>query len=784
MSESAYRLVLGLVDASYCGSRSIRGKAAPERVYRLHAIRQGAARFQAAVNRGLTTFVGRQRELQALKDAWAEARRATCIVDVVADAGIGKSRLLHEFRLRLGQESAFILSGSCSSDRQQTPFLPFIEVVRGLFQVSAGATEPDVARRLEAGLTILGLQSPENIPLLLNLLGLREPGEALAGLDRMQIGLRTRDLLLQLLESHCRTSRALLLLEDLHWIDTASAELLDRIFGSEKSLPLLVVHTRRANYHPPWSNYPNVRRLVLAPLSPGEISSILQARLGTDNLPEDLRSVMSDRVEGNPLFAEELATDLLESAAVRQTPAGLEYDLATAATALPTSLQGVLMARADRLSSADQMLLQAAAVIGRCFDLELLASVTNTESSNLELRMRALQEADLVRRNDQTGELFFKHVLVRDAFYERLLSAQRSELHLKVAEEVERRGDSRLQEFADVLAYHFGRTSRRDKAFCYLSLAGRRSLDIYALDAAEGYFRAALEVSAPEGPLILANVVVQLLEVIHLKSDHMEVRRIAERYLSRLESMGDTSQLVFALTFYSLALGVADELVPAEAVAHRALETAERIGDDRARAYAAIALLSWSHPLRRYPLDVAQGMAERLLRDSMAAADNYAINGAYFCLSSEYVHRGLFKQARGWAYKLLDAGRERGDPRALGMAYWVLSWIDCLDTNYEDAIRNAEHSMQAAVTPIDRFYGAAIKASAEVLQDRPEKALAQLQAMSRYAVEKGLSYFDSQIQFCVGIGLVRTGGVREGLRLLERSISERESRCDYSGALW
>ena len=149
------------------------------------------------MGRGLSAYVGRERELDVLERALAEARGELRVIDVVAEPGMGKSRLLHEFRQRLGKEQAFILSGSCSPDGQQTPFLPFIEVVRGSFQVRPGEAESEIARKLEMGLTVLGLHSSENLGLLLNLLGLKPPEGALAGLDGVLIGLRTRDLLQQ-----------------------------------------------------------------------------------------------------------------------------------------------------------------------------------------------------------------------------------------------------------------------------------------------------------------------------------------------------------------------------------------------------------------------------------------------------------------------------------------------------------------------------------------------------------------------------------------------------------
>jgi predicted ATPase len=186
-----------------------------------------------------------------------EARSQLAVVDVVGDPGIGKSRLLHQFRQRISKDRAFILAGSCSPEGQQTPFLPFIEVVRGWFRISAGEAEKDVAHKLEIGLTTLGLSSTRNRGLLLNLLGLEARDGALIGLDGLLIGLRTRELLQQLLEARCRLSPVIMILEDLHWIDSASEELLRKIVNSEVKLRLLLLISRRPETcHPglisPW----------------------------------------------------------------------------------------------------------------------------------------------------------------------------------------------------------------------------------------------------------------------------------------------------------------------------------------------------------------------------------------------------------------------------------------------------------------------------------------------------------------------------------------------------
>ena len=170
------------------------------------------------------------------------------------------------------------------------------------FQVGAGEAEKEIAQKLEVGLTAVGLNSPQNLGLLLHLLGLNVPSGALTGLDGVLIGLRTRDLLQQLLEVRCRLSPVVIVIEDLHWIDTVSEEVLGKIVGSEAQLRLLVLPTRRPEYEPPWLDRTVVTKLHLEPLPDGDIRRLVQARLGVEVLPETLVRQVAEKAEGNPLF--------------------------------------------------------------------------------------------------------------------------------------------------------------------------------------------------------------------------------------------------------------------------------------------------------------------------------------------------------------------------------------------------------------------------------------------------------------------------------------------------
>jgi class 3 adenylate cyclase len=582
MSEAMHRLVEGLVEARFVGAHQFKGKAEPQKVYRLDSIRQGATRFGAAVGRGLSAYVGRERELEILDRGLAEARTQLHVIDVMAEPGMGKSRLLHEFRQRVDKEQAFILSGSCSPDGQQTPFVPFIEVVRGSFQVSAGEAEKEVARKLEMGLTVLGLHSLENLGLLLNLLGLKPPEGALAGLDGLLIGLRTRDLLQHLLEARCRLTPAVLLIEDLHWIDSVSEEVLGRIVDGETKLRLLLLHTRRPEYQPTWLNRSIVTKLHLEPLPAGDIKHLVQARLGVEVLPEALARLVTEKAEGNALFAEEIVSFLAERGVLRTNAGKVEFDAGVVAAALPASVQSLLTARVDRLAPQDRALLQAASVIGRRFDPELLA-VAAEDGGDVDTRLAAMHALDPVYPEAKSGDYSFKHALVRDALYQSLLTGPRVAFHLKIAGEIERRSGNRLSEVVETLAHHYGQTGRADKAFTYLAMAGAKSLGVYSLDEAHNHFNAAIRLLDKAPDCADDQQVADLLADYALHSNvslrSNSTTEIVERFISRLERLGDSHKSILVQHHYVYALMLSARFREAEKAQTNLSAMAARLDD-------------------------------------------------------------------------------------------------------------------------------------------------------------------------------------------------------------
>jgi class 3 adenylate cyclase len=786
LSGATQRLVEGMVESHFAGEHQIKGKAEPQRIFRLGAMRQGAVRFDAAVSRGLTSYLGRERELEVLERGLAEARFGLRVIDVMAEPGMGKSRLLYEFRQRIGKDRAFILQGSCSSDGKRTPFLPFIEVVRRSFQVSAGEAEKEVTQKLEMGLTALGLRSLQNLGLLLNLLGLKAPQGALAGLDGVLTGLRTRDLLYQLLETRCRLSLVVMLLEDLHWIDSASEELLSKIVEIETKPRLLLVHTRRPEYVPTWHKAPTVTGLRLEPLPAGDIRRLIQARLGVQTLPEVFARQVTEKAEGNALFAEEIVSYLSEQGVLRVVADRLDFDANAISVALPASVQTLLAGRIDGLAPQDRVLLQAASVIGRRFDPGLLATILD-DVGDIDMRLAALCSFDLIYAEGKSGDFAFKHALVRDALYQSLLRSSRAALHLKIGHGIERRTGNRLAEVAEVLAHHYRHTDRSDKAFNYLAMAGVKCLGIYSLDEAETHFASALSLldrspgCATDGQV--AELIVHHSHGLNSAVKFRNVVAVIERYLPRLEPLGDDTRLVRIRHEYVFALTSMARYRDAQAVQQKATPMARRLGDHASLAYSLAGEMLVSTTIAPKSVEEFQELA----RDAIVAAsktdDAYIQYWVRAWIAWEEFHRGHILNARRMAQDMMEVGHQLNDPRSIGLGLVVLGWTAIVGDDYHEGLRYHEESLKLAATPYERLSATNGKLVALALLRRTE-AFPLLRDWMEQCKANGWDWQLSGADGIWAICLVLQGNIGQGIRWMTEAISRREQEGYRAAADW
>jgi class 3 adenylate cyclase/tetratricopeptide (TPR) repeat protein len=500
MSEATYRLAGAFFETRDLGLRTVKGKSEAVRVYEVTAARSVRGPLEVRADRGLTPLAGRTRELAAL----GEAFEAACagrgqVVFVVGEAGIGKSRLLHEFRRSLDAGTHTWVEGRCASYGRSTAFLPLVDMWRRSLAIEDHDDEAAAIAKVDAGIDDLAADLAWTKPFIRRLLSLGEDAtmEASAATRRAETFRALKALTLRAAERQ----PVVLVVEDLHWIDTASEEYLAFLADAVPTARVLLVLTHRPGHRQPFGDRSYHRRITLGALERREMAAMTSAILDASSLPDELSALIAAKAEGNPLFVEEVTKSLLEEGVLRRDGDRIELARALADVAVPDSIQGVLMARLDRLEEGPKHALQMASVIGREFALRLLARVTEVGEgvSSLVAELRALE---LIYEKTAHPELayMFKHALTHDVAYESILHQRRRELHRMIGTAIEELYDDRLAEHYETLALHFSRAEDWARAFEYHGRAAEKALATYASDAVVFHCREALRIAERLGP--------------------------------------------------------------------------------------------------------------------------------------------------------------------------------------------------------------------------------------------------------------------------------------------
>ena len=509
VTDATHRLVRGFFETTPLGPQRVRGAARPVELYRVG--REAAARNRVELTDpgNLTRLVGRDTELAILRDRWERAAEAGGqIVLLVGDAGLGKSRLIRELRERVAAGALGgppgVVEWRCSAYHRDTGFFPAVEFLDRLLggaDAAAGAGRID---RLADHLATLGLGGGEPVALLAGLLGLppddRYPPPPLTPQRQKE---RTVDLLLDWLRAYAGGRPLLFVVEDLHWADPSTLDLLARFAEeSDGRSPALAVFTFRPEFRPPWRDPAHQTRIALARLTRRQIGEMMAARLDRADVPAGVVAQVAARTDGVPLFVEEFTT-LVRESGVLDRPLGVGDPESAELRVIPATLQDLLLARLDRMAS-DPTVVQLAAAIGREFDHELLAAAAGLPGPQLRAELDKLVRAELLFRKGRPPacSYIFKHALIQDAAYGSLLRTKRQEMHRRIAGVIEGSFPAVVAASPAVLARHWGEAGEPRAAARYWLTAGRQSAARFANAEAVDQFRRGLAAVAalPEGP--------------------------------------------------------------------------------------------------------------------------------------------------------------------------------------------------------------------------------------------------------------------------------------------
>jgi predicted ATPase/class 3 adenylate cyclase len=501
VSEPTFRLTDGYFAFHALGAAQIKGVSEPVPIYEVAGVGPLRTRLQVVARRGLAQFVGRQRELELLQRAWEQAQRGQGqIVAAMGEPGVGKSRLCYEFKLHC-QRHGLVLETFSVSHGRAYPYLPLIELLKHYFVLTP--QDDDRRRREQVTGKVLTLDRSleDTLPYLSALVGVTEATTELAQVDPQLHRRRTFEAITRLLLRESLNQPVLLLLEDLHWLDSETQAWLTLFSERVATARLLLMVNYRPEYQHGWGSKTYYTQLRLDPLGPEEAQALLTALLGSDAALQPLKQFISAKTEGNPFFMEEIVQTLVDQGVLLRTPTG-ETRLAApwtnrslAALQLPPTVQGVLAARIDRLPAEEKALLQTLAVLGKEFAWSLLTAVAYQPDEALQRLLAHLQAEEFIYEQPAfpEPEYTFKHALTQEVAYNAVLLERRRVVHERAAQAIERLFAERLPEHYNELAHHYSRSGNTAKAVDYLHRAGQQAVERSAYAEAVGHLTTALD---------------------------------------------------------------------------------------------------------------------------------------------------------------------------------------------------------------------------------------------------------------------------------------------------
>ncbi len=482
ISANTYHLVRGHFVCQTLGDQTLLCPAGPLHLYQVFRQHQVRSRFETTlITRGLTPLVGRESELDLLLGQWGRAREGIGAgICISGEAGMGKSRLAQAFKDELGASAYTLLEGQSSPYHQRTAFWPLIAIFEQLCEWEPHETSDIKVKKLEIMLSQLTLPRRETLALFANLLSLTasDDDEALRQLSAQQRRRRFTDVFLMMLLELAEQQPILLVIEDLHWADTLTLELLDLLMNHISSMRMLVLLLCRSDATHPLKTRADTTHLALGTLTNEQTERMILQLTGGKQLPQEVMQQLVAKTDGLPLFVEEMTQMVLNSGDIREGDKSYELTTDVPSLAIPDTLQDSLMARLDRLARGQETVKWAAA-IGRAFSYDLIRAVVAVDESTLQQDLLELTQAALLHPYGlPTGSHYrFKHALIQDTAYQSIPRPTRREHHQRIAHVLEQAFPETATTQPERLAYHYTEAGLSQKSVMYWQQAGQQALD-------------------------------------------------------------------------------------------------------------------------------------------------------------------------------------------------------------------------------------------------------------------------------------------------------------------
>jgi class 3 adenylate cyclase/tetratricopeptide (TPR) repeat protein len=586
VSEHTQKLVEGYFAFKALGPTRVKGVSEPVNVYELTGLGPLRTRLQMSTRRGLSRFVGRDREIEEMKRALERAKGARGqVVAAMGEAGLGKSRLFYEFKVITGG-GCLALEAFSVSHGKASAYLPLIDLLKNYFEITVEDDERKRREKITGKVLALDRTLEDTLIYLFSLLGVSDAADPLAQMDPQIRQRRTLEAVKRLLLRESFNQPLIVIFEDLHWIDAGTQAFLNLLLDALATARILLLVNYRPEYRHEWGNKTYYTQLRLDPLGKESGEEMLTALLGDGAGLGSLKRLIIEKTEGNPFFMEETVQVLLdEGALVRNGTVKLTKALGE--LKIPPTVQGILAARIDRLPADEKDLLQALAIMGKEFRLGLVKQVVGKPDAELQRMLSDLQLGEFIYEQPAFPdvEYTFKHALTQEVAYNSVLVERRKLLHERAGQALESMFAEQLEDHLSELAHHYSRSNNVAKAVEYLRLAADQAVERSAYSEAAADLKAAISLvgGLPEGTdrlrveLALHTTEGSVATVLHGIGSH-ERERALEQVCEISERLANTASLLRGSIFLSLLYIARGDPVRAREICSRHLELAEQSG--------------------------------------------------------------------------------------------------------------------------------------------------------------------------------------------------------------
>jgi class 3 adenylate cyclase/tetratricopeptide (TPR) repeat protein len=710
ISEATHRLVAGYFETQDLGAHVIKGHPEPVRVVEVLRARGQRTRLDVAAEHGLTPLVGRDRELATLLDRFQQSQAGHGqVVAITGEAGIGKSRLVLEFRRALAQAGAAVtwLEGRCLAFGQTIPFLPIVEQLRANFGIEEADGEPEIIAKVEQGMRRMGgLEA--SIPAIRYLLSVAPGDETLAAMEPITRRKQLFDAVLALTLRGAQLRPLVLIYEDLHWIDTSTEAFLSTLLDAVAGVSLVLLVTYRVDYTPPFGTRSFHTTLTLPSLADAETLTLASRLLGTADFPDALKAALLEKAEGVPLFVEEVVKTLLDVGVLQRNHEGYRIARSFAEVHVPDTIQGIIMARLDRLGGAGKRTVQLASVIGRQFQVRLLERLVDV-TERLDELLAELQALEIIYQRGLLPEpaYAFKHAMVQDVAYNSLLVRRRKELHRAVGDAIEEFYPERLAEHCEELAHHFTQGEAWPKAMTYSTLAGDRAADAFANVEAKTHYGQALQaaehLTPPADPGVVACLHAKHATILEPLGEYEEAIAAYQHALRLIRQGGDRQGEIDILVGLSGVYNSAHREEPATLYSTQALALA-RESNDRTRVAVCLIQRAAIRSVASGQIVEATPEAEEALRLARDIGEPKALTRTLVFLGSLLQWRAEFDRSLRYLHEGVELAQHTHAGPLLGNASFCIGNASAAQGAYEEALQWYQKLSDYASAARDTFW--------------------------------------------------------------------------------